>query len=344
MKRGDPKVIKLERQLNLVSYLLSARLPTPFSEIRKKVMGYDDGATVDAIEKRFDRDKADLRQIGVDIEYVTGDAFGRSGYVIDPQGYFLQETKLEPEDAMLLAVLQRTLGVVNDGMGRNLKSALAKLTIDSQLPEPLRTSIAEQHLLSLGRPDADPARTHLAMVGEAIGRRQRIKFQYHTVDAKRTEERQVRPYGLGLIEGNWYLVGFDEGRNAERKYRLDRIKGKVTVVDKKGGAFEPPADFDIDRHIEQAEFQIPEGPEVVVRIGLDEVATWLFERRRRGEGELTIREDGTGELEVRVRSEEGLFRWMAEMGQRAHILAPKRMAVAFAERMAATHALYAESA
>ena len=58
--------------------------------------------------------------------------------MIDPRGYFLRETKLEPEDAMLLAVLQRTLGVVDDNLGRNLKSALAKLTIDSQLPEPLR--------------------------------------------------------------------------------------------------------------------------------------------------------------------------------------------------------------
>ena len=67
-----------------------------------------------------------LSSIGVNIDYVANDSFGRAGYVIDPRGYFLEETVLEPEDAMLLAVLQRTLGVVDDPLGRNLKSALAK--------------------------------------------------------------------------------------------------------------------------------------------------------------------------------------------------------------------------
>ena len=110
----------------------------------------------DAVEKRFDRDKADLRAIGVNIEYMAGDVFGRAGYVIDPRRYYLRETTLEPEDAMLLAVLQRTLGVVDDALGRNLKSALAKLTIDSQLPEPLRASVGEQHLLTLGPARARP--------------------------------------------------------------------------------------------------------------------------------------------------------------------------------------------
>ena len=106
----DPKVAKLERQLNLVSYLLSARAPVPFSDMRAQVVGYDDEASPDAIEKRFDRDKADLKAIGVVIEYKADDPSGQQGYVIDKQGYFLPEISLEPEDAMLVAVLQRALG------------------------------------------------------------------------------------------------------------------------------------------------------------------------------------------------------------------------------------------
>ncbi len=340
MTHGDPKVAKLERQLNLVSYLLSARAPVPFSDIRGRVTGYDDDATPDAVEKRFDRDKSDLRSIGVEIEYVAGDSFGRAGYVIDPKAYFLRETRLEPEDAMLLAVLQRTLGPADDGLGRNLKSALAKLTIDSQLPEPLRTAVGEQHLLSLGRPEKDVARNHLGSLGEAIARRQRVRFGYHTIDAQRTEQRTVRPYGLGLVDGNWYLVGYDEGRKAERRFRLDRITGRVTAIDKNAPSFEVPGDFDIHRDLAQQEFEIADGPETKVTIALDEVATWLLERRRRGTGTLTVHEDGTGTFEATVRSEEGLFRWLAELGARAHIVEPKRLATQFAERMAATRALY----
>lgn len=342
MTSGDPKVMKLERQLNLVSFLLSARTPVPFSEIRGQVVGYDDSASPDAIEKRFDRDKADLRSIGVDIEYVSGDVFGRAGYVIDPRGYYLPETTLAPEDAMLLAVLQRTLGVVDDSLGRNLKSALAKLTIDSHLPEPLRASVGEQHLLSMGRPERDPARAHVSMLGEALGRRRRVQFNYGKPDGSGTTKRKIRPFGLGLASGNWHVVGFDESRDDVRNFRLDRIRGKVSVIDRTDDAYEVPADFDVTDHIGVEEYRIREGPEVEVQVELDEVATWLMERRRQGVGALEELENGRGLLTVHVRSEEGLYRWLAEFGQRAWIVSPQHMARAYRERIEAARACYSD--
>ena len=221
MKQGDPKVLKLERQLNLVSFLLSARAPVPFSEIRGKVVGYDDDASADAVEKRFDRDKADLRSIGVDIEYVSGDVFGRAGYVIDPQGYYLRETTLEPEDAMLLAVLQRTMGVVDDSLGRNLKSALAKLTIDSRLPEPLRASMGEQHLLTSGQ-----ARCGIRRAATSSCSARRWGAGGASSSATRSPgetgatKRVVHPYGLGVADGDWHVVGLRRG--ARGRPRLPR--------------------------------------------------------------------------------------------------------------------------
>ncbi len=340
MKRGDPKVLKLERQLNLVSFLLSARAPVPFSDVRGRVVGYDDNASPDAVEKRFDRDKADLRSIGVNIEYIQNDVFGRAGYVIDPRGYFLRQTNLEPEDAMLLAVLQRTLGIVDDALGRNLKSALAKLTIDNPLPEPLRTSVGEQHLLTLGRPNTDPGRQHIAVLGEAVSLRRRVEFRYHTVDANRTEKRSVRPYGLGLVDGNWHLIAYDEEREKVRQYRLDRIKGKV-AADKQSDAYEVPEDFDIEGYVGREEFDIGEGPEVEVTIEFDDVATWLLERRRRGSGQLEVLDTGRGHFTFKIRNEEGLMRWVSEFGPRAKIVKPKRLADGFQERMSHARALYA---
>ena len=342
----DPKVVKLERQLNLVSYLLSARAPVPFSDIRAQVAGFDDGATPDAVEKRFDRDKAELRAIGVEIEYTAGDAYGRAGYQIDKQGYFLPELSLEPEDAMLLAVLQRALGVVDDPLGRNLKSALAKLTIDSQLPEPLRASVAEQHLLTLGRGTKDPQRDHLEVLGEAVSRRRVVRFRYHSVDRGSTEARSVRPYGLGLVGGNWHLVGWDEAREAVRNFRLDRVRGRVTTASRgPGPEFDVPEDFDLGAHVVVEEFQIDEGgAPVTVVLETDEVATWLLERRLRGAGRLTRRPDGTGSYEVEVKSEEGLLRWVAEFGRRVRIVAPEHLAAASRERLAAARAQYADVA
>jgi predicted DNA-binding transcriptional regulator YafY len=339
---SDPKVLKLERQLNLVSYLLSARAPVPFSDIRGRVVGYDDDATPDAVEKRFDRDKADLRAIGVHIDYVASDAFGRAGYVIDPRGYFLPPTSLEPEDAMLLAVLQRSLGVVDDPLGRNLKSALAKLTIDSRLPEPLRASMGEQHLLTMGRPDRDLGRAHMPALGEAVGRRRRVAFRYGKPGDDKVERRVVRPFGLGMVQGNWHLVGFDEERKTLRQFRLDRIRGKVTLVDRADDAYQVPADFDISRHVDVEEFEIADGPEIGVQIELDEVATWLLERRLRGGGTLSRRPDGTGVIDLKVRSEQGLLRWLSEFGSRARIVSPPRLVAEFRRRIESARALYAD--
>lgn len=342
MTQGDPKVLKLERQLNLVSFLLSARAPVPFSEIRGKVVGYDDNASADAVEKRFDRDKADLRSIGVNIEYVSGDVFGRAGYVIDPQGYYLRETTLEPEDAMLLAVLQRTMGVVDDSLGRNLKSALAKLTIDSRLPEPLRASMGEQHFLSLGKPERDPARNHVVVLGEALGRRRRVEFRYAKPGETGATKRVVHPYGLGVADGDWHVAGFDEGRAGVRDFRVDRIRGKVTLADKIDGVYEVPEDFDVADVIGVEEYRIPVGNEVEVTVELDEVATWLMERRRQGVGSLEKLDDGRGLFRVGVRSEDGLYRWLAEFGHHARLVSPARMAESYQARIADARARYAD--
>jgi proteasome accessory factor B len=325
-----------------VSYLLSARAPVPFSDIRAQVTGYDDEASPDAIEKRFDRDKADLRAIGVVIEYRADDPSGQAGYVIDKQGYFLPELTLDPEDAMLIAVLQRALGVVDDPLGRNLKSALAKLTIDSQLPEPLRASVTEQHLLTLGRGVKDAQRQHLAPLGEAVAHRRRVTFRYRAASTGAVEKRTARPYGLGLADGNWYLVAHDEVRSDVRSFRLDRFQGRVTILSRRGGPeFDVPGDFDLGRHVGIEEFQIDEGSApLAVTLETDEVATWLLERRVRGSGTLSKRPDGTGTYEVEVRSEEGLLRWLAEFGGRVRIRAPARLADSFRERLTAARRLY----
>ena len=148
--------------------------------------------------------------------------------------------------------------------------------------------------------------------------------------------------GLGVGGGNWYLVGHDESRDDVRNFRLDRIRGRVSMADRQDGAYEVPEGFDASRHIGTEEFEIAEGPEVAVVLELDPTATWLMERRRHGVGTLTRLDDGRGRFEVIVRSEEGLFRWLAEYGQRARIVSPERLARAWQERIDETRALYAD--
>ncbi len=117
-KRGGPaasegadgdgaRIAKSERLINLVAFLLSSHSAVPFSKIKGRVAGYDDDASPEALEKRFDRDKAELRALGVPIVYEPLDDRGDEGYRIPREQYFLPEVRLSVEEGAALAVVQR---------------------------------------------------------------------------------------------------------------------------------------------------------------------------------------------------------------------------------------------
>ena len=112
-------VPKFERLMNLVAFLLASAEPVPFATIRKTVVGYNDLAREDAVEKRFDRDKKELREIGIPVEYTPSDEQGRDGYFIPLEEYFHHELDLTAEEATLLVVLANAARVGNE-MGADL--------------------------------------------------------------------------------------------------------------------------------------------------------------------------------------------------------------------------------
>src|SRR5262245_31438986 len=123
---GDgTKIAKSERLLNLVAFLLSSHAAVPFSRIKGRVSGYDDDASPEALEKRFDRDKAELRALGVPIVYDPLDDRGEEGYRIPREQYFLPEVRLSVTEAAALAVVQRyAQASPGDPLARPLRSAL----------------------------------------------------------------------------------------------------------------------------------------------------------------------------------------------------------------------------
>ena len=56
-----------ERLLNLVIALVNTTAPMTKEQVRASVAGYDDGASTEAFERRFERDKDILRDLGVQI-------------------------------------------------------------------------------------------------------------------------------------------------------------------------------------------------------------------------------------------------------------------------------------
>ena len=319
------RISKPERLLNLVAFLLSSRRAVPFARIRGRVAGYDDPATPEALEKRFDRDKAELRSLGVPIVYDPSDEQGEEGYRIPREQYFLPDVCLTMEEAAALAVVQRyAYSATGDPLAGFLQSALRKVVVDSPLTGAAAASVTEQHRLGVrttsGAPELGP---NLEALTDGVIRHQPVRFRYYSLERDSVEEREVEPYGLGWHGRWWYVVGLDRKREAVRQFRVDRIRGRVKVRSAK--PFEVPEDFDVSTHIGRPAFSFHEGESVTVTVELRPEIAFLFGEGIREGWTFTEREDGSALLTFPSTHTPATLRYVAPHGERVRIVAPAKV-------------------
>jgi len=219
---------KSERLVNLTIALLATKRYLTKSEIFRTVEGYE-GAP-EAMERMFERDKDDLRSLGIAIELGTFDPLfeDEAGYRITPASYRLDLGELDGTDIALLSLAASAWS--GAALEKESTSALVKLAsmgIDS-----------DSEALSLLTPLVGATNENFALITDAIIRRSEIQFEYVSADLSR-RARRIAPYSMRGQSGSWYLVGLDREKESLRTFRLDRIISEVTV-DKKGNTFEIP--------------------------------------------------------------------------------------------------------
>ena len=242
---------KLERLLNLTAALLSTSRPLSAAELRERLgkSAYSDNKA--AFRRTFERDKADLRAIGVPLEVSTlhGSDPPVEGYRIPAAQYSGRDLRFDPDELAALH-LATSLVRVEGGAG----GALTKLGDASE---------------TVGVPEAEtvgelPFHEALStLVGSAVGRRA-VSLSY------RGAERLVEPWRLSFNRGHWYLVGWDRARSEERLYRVDRIDGAVEA----SGPAEQPVGQGTDPGAVKP-WQFGAGDAVQVRVLVDaDQAVW----------------------------------------------------------------------
>lgn len=321
----EERIAKPERLLNLVAFLLSSRNAVPFAQIKGRVAGYDDSASPEALEKRFDRDKAELRSLGVPIVYDPLDEHGHEGYRIPREQYFLPEIRLGVEEAAALAVLQSyATHATGDPLARPLASALRKVAVDSPLSGAAAASITEQHMLGVRTAEtAGDVGPNLEVLTDAVLRRRAVRFRYYSIGRDEVGQREIEPYGLAWQERRSYLVGRDRAKDAVRLFRVDRIQGRARPLP--GRPFDVPEDFDVADHVDRPAFLLrrdgeASGERVQVHLR-PEVAFMAKDALREG---WTWRgtADGGGILEFEATDRRAVVRYVARHLERARILAP----------------------
>jgi predicted DNA-binding transcriptional regulator YafY len=213
---------RTERLLNLLFALMASARPVPKSFLRDAIDAYRDSPSDDAFERMFERDKEELRSMGVPILTVEGsDGLGGiEGYRVAVDDYALPEVGFTADELAVLGLAARvweqaSLGPAAQRAVRKLEALGDGTLVDG--PVGIETRIAT----------AEPS---FPVLLDAVRSRRRVTFDYRKRGDDAPESREVEPWGIASRRGHWYLVGHDVRREAARVFRLSRVVGTPRAV------------------------------------------------------------------------------------------------------------------
>ncbi|TAK69666.1 MAG: WYL domain-containing protein [Actinomycetota bacterium] len=225
---------RTERLLNLLFCLMASSQPMSRAEVRASLVDYRESPSAEAFERMFERDKDELRSMGVPVETVTTSAGEVEGYRIARDDYALPDLTVTPAEYSVLGLAAQVWEQAS--LGPAATSALRKL-------EAAGGGVATVGELGVRSRVAAPDPAFLPLL-DAVRRRTPVTFEYRRPDQSAGERRRVQPWGVASRRGRWYVVGHDLARDATRAFRLSRVYGEVTV-DGPAGSYEIPADIDV---------------------------------------------------------------------------------------------------
>jgi proteasome accessory factor B len=311
---------RAERLVNLVIALLGTRQFLTAARIRATVPGYeaDDGTARadEAFKRMFERDKAELREMGVPLETGRTSAFDtEDGYRIARADYELPEITLTGDEAAAVGLAlrlwesARLAGAAHSAL---VKLKAAGVDVDAGRGLPIQPRLdAGEHAFE-------------ACYAAARDRRE-LTFDYRRPDEDAATRRRVQPWGVVAWHGRWYLGGLDLDRQRPRVFRLSRVAGTPAATGP-AGAFEPPGDVDLTTMVAG---QFGGEEQVVVVRARPGTAVGL----RRHAIPLDPAADGDDRLELRTTEPWSLAGQLAAFGADVLVESPAGMRDAVVERL-----------
>jgi proteasome accessory factor B len=257
---------KTERLVNLTIALLATKRYLTKSEIFRTVDGYE--GTPESKERMFERDKDDLRNLGIVIEVGTFDPLfeDEAGYRIKPENYQFQLGELDSKDIALLSLAAeawRGAALDSSALSALVKLHAIGIETDAEAVPDLAPSIISKD-------------ENLAVAISGITSRTVISFTYLSEDLKE-DSRAIESYAVASRYGHWYLFGMDLDRKDLRSFRLDRIQGAV-IAKGRAGSYEIPESFSVESHLlesrsqQRAELYLRSGRALALRTRSTEIS------------------------------------------------------------------------
>lgn len=223
---------KTERLINLTLALLASKRYLSKAEILRNIPGYE--GSPETKERMFERDKDDLRSLGIQIDVNNFDPLfeDEQGYLIKSDSFQFAENEFTKEELLLLTMaanLWHDSAVEIDSQNALLKIQSLSGPVENDMTTTPTLRITEDWQL-------------LVSIFTAVQNKQILEFSY------RGKKRQVNPYGLYSSNGFWYLIAFEI--NVIKSFKLVRIEGEVDLIGEKD-AFEKPDNFNVGNFLKE---------------------------------------------------------------------------------------------
>jgi proteasome accessory factor B len=309
---------KTERLMNLIFALLVSRQYLTKDQIRESIADYRE-STPQAFDRKFERDKEELRELGINVETGSIDK-----YFNDEPGYRIRRDEAELPDLELSREEAAVIGLATQvwehaGLASESATALVKL---KAIGVDVDTSV-----LRMAEPRLSTDEPSFDAMWDAVTRRVPISFVYAR-PGRQPMQRHLQPWGIISWHDRWYVGGFDLDRDEPRIFRLSRVVGEV-VTEGAAGSYEIPEGTDM-KDVARELFP-PEPKEAAV----------LRIRQARGHSLRRIAEtvtplgDGVDEVQIRYSSRWELASEVASYGPDVVVVSPPDVRAAVKQRLTA---------
>lgn len=341
------RISKTQRWLDLIALLLRhQRIPASVDEIMEQVPGYarqwesgDDKAR-SSVRRTFERDKDELRELGIPIESVNYNVnFGNEtidGYRIGQADFYLPYLRilgeasngsgrirglgsvdLSPADAAIAVdALRRIADVPAFPFAAEARTALAKISFDIDTDRfPLTPAIQIQAA------DTGDILERLQPFSEALLNGKRVSFRYHGIRREGPTDRTVEPYAL-FLHREWYLVGRDVDADGLRIFRISRTEKPVpNTRAPKDRDYEIPADFDVRDYVEKRSWELGNESPMTADVLFRFPRSLLADRANEGELVESL-PDGSSIRRFTLTDPGPFLRWILSTAGETEILKP----------------------
>ncbi len=316
--------------MNLVLCLLSTRQFLTAERIRAIVPGYANATSDEAFFRMWERDKAELRDLGIPLETGRRSMFDTvDGYRIARQDYELGDVELAPDEAAAVALAARLWDspeLAGAARGALVKLRAAGVEVDESAGMGVEPRVSA----------TEPA---FAPLLAAVQAGRVVTFEHRPNPTADARLRTVEPWGVVSWRGRWYLVGHDRDRDDTRCFRLSRIEEPVSAVGPTG-AVRVPDGTDLVALVRRTA-----GPPPVTGVARVWVAAGRAVGLRRL-GRLTGPMEHGGRpgdvLELELRNPETVARWVGGHGPDVVVLEPPELADAVRQGWLAAARAHAE--